>query len=312
MARGEVDAIATPDLATSYGYLPIVSIGFSDYYFAVSKSRPDLLQELNAALLYQNPDFDQNRPVISASEENMFPEEVVLLLYPEATLYPCESMEESLNAVASGKADCTLVTSVRMNVLRRYDAMNALQFADTAALETAEKEYAYRLYLDNSELEIKANQDALTKIGNRHYFFTKMGELLASHEELTVCYCDLDHMKAVNDRFGHEAGDGYLRGFVEAVGGHIRAGDIFARIGGDEFCMVFRRCGRDNAAKKVEQMQALFAAGSTADYPRSFRCGVLHVPENHGALDVLELLRQADALMYEEKKAHHAAGYQRA
>ena len=181
-----------------------------------------------------------------------------------------------------------------------------------AALETAEKEYAYRLYLDNSELEIKANQDALTKIGNRHYFFTKMGELLASHEELTVCYCDLDHLKDINDRFGHEAGDGYLRGFVEAVGGHIRAGDIFARIGGDEFCMVFRRCGRDNAAKKVEQMQALFAAGSTADYPRSFRCGVLHVPENHGALDVLELLRQVDALMYEEKKVHHAAGYQRA
>lgn len=91
--------------------------------------------------------------------------------------------------------------------------------------------------------------------------------------------------------------------------------DMLARGGIDLFgnvsYMVFRRCEYENAAKKVRQMQALFAAGSTADYPRSFSCGILNVPEEHGALDTLELLRQADALMYEEKKAHHA-GYQEA
>lgn len=50
MDEGKVDAIVAPDLATSYDYLAIVSIGFSDYYFAVSKDRPDLLTELNRAL----------------------------------------------------------------------------------------------------------------------------------------------------------------------------------------------------------------------------------------------------------------------
>ena len=44
--EGELDAIATLDLASSYDYQPIVNIGFSDFYFAVSKSRPDLLKKI--------------------------------------------------------------------------------------------------------------------------------------------------------------------------------------------------------------------------------------------------------------------------
>ncbi|MCI5902874.1 MAG: transporter substrate-binding domain-containing protein [Blautia sp.] len=63
---GELDAIATPDLSTSYDYLPIISIGFSDYYFAVSKDRPDLLTELNEALYeIQNSELDYNNQLVS-------------------------------------------------------------------------------------------------------------------------------------------------------------------------------------------------------------------------------------------------------
>ena len=63
---GEVDAIAAPDLATSYDYLAIVSIGFSDFYFAVSKTRPDLLAELNRALYeIQTSEADYNSKLAS-------------------------------------------------------------------------------------------------------------------------------------------------------------------------------------------------------------------------------------------------------
>lgn len=63
---GELDTIVTPDLALSYAYEPIVSIGFSDYYFVVSKSRPDLLKELNAALYeIQNTELDYNNLLVS-------------------------------------------------------------------------------------------------------------------------------------------------------------------------------------------------------------------------------------------------------
>ncbi len=58
---GKLDAIAAPDLSTSYDYQAIISIGFNEYYFAVSKSRPDLLKELNSALYeIQNSEMDYN------------------------------------------------------------------------------------------------------------------------------------------------------------------------------------------------------------------------------------------------------------
>lgn len=70
--QGELDAIATPDLATSYDYQPIVNIGFSDYYFAVSKSQPDLLKELNAALYeIQNSELDYNNLLASRYHHQM-------------------------------------------------------------------------------------------------------------------------------------------------------------------------------------------------------------------------------------------------
>ena len=61
MDAGELDALVAPDLATGYDYLAVVSIGFSDYYFAVSKERPDLLAELNNALYeIQTSEADYN------------------------------------------------------------------------------------------------------------------------------------------------------------------------------------------------------------------------------------------------------------
>ena len=58
---GELDAIAAPDLSTKYNYQAIISIGFNEYYFAVSKARPDLLKELNSALYeIQNAETDYN------------------------------------------------------------------------------------------------------------------------------------------------------------------------------------------------------------------------------------------------------------
>ena len=72
MDNGETDAIATPDLATSYEYIPIINLGFSEYYFGVSKSRPDLLQELNAALYQiQSSEVDYNNNLATRYQSQM-------------------------------------------------------------------------------------------------------------------------------------------------------------------------------------------------------------------------------------------------
>ena len=176
----------------------------------------------------------------------------------------------------------------------------------SAALEEAEREreYAYKLNLSNSELQVKANQDQLTQIGNRHYFFMKMNEILMSNEKFVLCYCDLDNLKYINDKYGHAEGDCYIRHFVEIVKSNIRAGDVFARIGGDEFCIILRGCMQETAEKKVQQMQKLFSCDCSKEYPNSFSCGIIEVPENYEEIDIMELLKQADAVMYEQKIEH--------
>lgn len=175
-----------------------------------------------------------------------------------------------------------------------------------AALEKVkkEKEYSYKLKLCNNELEVKANQDALTQIGNRQFFLDKMSELLAANEKFTLCYCDLDNLKYINDTYGHSEGDYYIRNFVEIVKSHIRTGDIFARIGGDEFCIILRGCKYATGEKKIRQMKEVFHSDHSKEYPKNFCCGIIEVQEEHNENDVMKLLEQADAMMYEQKKEY--------
>lgn len=67
------------------------------------------------------------------------------------------------------------------------------------------------------ELEEEAYRDKLTGIGNRHLFHERAETMLATGEKIVFCYCDLDHLKYVNDHFGHQEGDRYLLYFVETV-----------------------------------------------------------------------------------------------
>ncbi len=172
--------------------------------------------------------------------------------------------------------------------------------------QEAAKEKAYAEMLDryNQQLEVEANQDALTQIGNRHFFEERMEELLKQDENMIICYCDLDHLKYVNDKYGHTEGDWYIRYFVETVKNHIRSRDVFARIGGDEFCIVLRKCLIMTAVKKIQQIQNIYSSDTTKEYPKSFSCGIIEVPEERDKIQVMEMLKQADAMMYEQKKEH--------
>ena len=62
----------------------------------------------------------------------------------------------------------------------------------------------------------------------------KIEQLLQTEAELVFCYCDLDHLKYINDNYGHSEGDCYLRHFVDSVKKATRENDLFARLGGDD------------------------------------------------------------------------------
>lgn len=109
------------------------------------------------------------------------------------------------------------------------------------------------------KLEEKAYLDALTGIGNRNLLVGKMKEFLEKSEKFVFCYCDLDHLKYINDTYGHEEGDWYLNHFVDIVQEQIRKKDLFARIGGAQ-----------NSALRLKNVIKAYLMRTDADDPGSF------------------------------------------
>ncbi len=93
-----------------------------------------------------------------------------------------------------------------------------------------------------SEAEDLADLDALTPLLNRRAFLRELKRVLTFAQRYggpaSLIYFDLDGFKAVNDRFGHAAGDEALKGVAQRLAGQMREGDIIGRIGGDEFGVI--------------------------------------------------------------------------
>lgn len=153
-----------------------------------------------------------------------------------------------------------------------------------------------------ARLKSEALQDHLTGIGNRHYFQEKTRELLESGKSCIFCYCDLDHLKDINDTYGHNEGDWYIRCFADIVRFNIRKEDLFARIGGDEFCIILSNCTREKAERKLKKMQRMLGSEKAHSYGKSFSFGLVEIPENHAPVSVETVLHQADMFMYQQKK----------
>ena len=118
------------------------------------------------------------------------------------------------------------------------DAFNIMteQLKEREALLEAEKERTQK------RLSVKAYHDPDTGIYNRLYYNEYMEKMLRGKKDFTLVYIDLDGLKSVNDRFGHNEGDRYIRAFVSLVGSSFRNTDVFARVGGDEFAIVVSNC----------------------------------------------------------------------
>ena len=118
---------------------------------------------------------------------------------------------------------------------------------------------------------------------------------------LALVYTDLDDFKHVNDCKGHSAGDAMLRVFAAGATGAMTAGDTLARTGGDEFVMLLVGHEGDERAA-VERLRAGVATAlGTGVHPISCTMGAIIVPAGH-AIEPGELVRRADAAMYEAKR----------
>ena len=102
------------------------------------------------------------------------------------------------------------------------------------------------------EVAALAMVDDLTGIANRRQFLLRLAEACAraerDREPLALLIIDLDGFKGINDGYGHGAGDACLRAFTRAAQARLRDSDVFARTGGDEFCVILRSTTLEEAA----------------------------------------------------------------
>lgn len=155
-------------------------------------------------------------------------------------------------------------------------------------------------------LQHQSHHDALTGLPNWKFLHERLNESVHAARaagSLGLALIDLNRFKEVNDRLGHQTGDLFLAKVAERIKGAVREDDFVARIGGDEFAVVFRDATESNCEALARRLVSAFAApcliGGQA-LPMSGSIGIALYP-GHGT-DAMMLLRHADVAMYVAKR----------
>jgi diguanylate cyclase (GGDEF)-like protein len=153
----------------------------------------------------------------------------------------------------------------------------------------------------NARLETLAVTDGLTGVFNHRRFHEALGHEVMrstrSRRPLSVLMIDVDHFKALNDAYGHPAGDAVLRGLAEALSHELRATDLLARYGGEEFAVLLPEAPQERALQVAERLRA--AVESKGLHGATVSVGVATFPQDGESAALL--LSVADGALYRAK-----------
>jgi diguanylate cyclase (GGDEF)-like protein len=163
--------------------------------------------------------------------------------------------------------------------------------------------------INNMEMEIHdlSLRDELTALYNLRGFSLLSEQVLhlaqRSQLPLSVLFIDLDHLKQINDSFGHDAGSAFLVETAEILKQTFRETDVMGRVGGDEFAVVCQgsHAAISVAAQRLQAACALRNAEPVRRFPLSFSIGFV-TAEGPAHQSLKELLTEADKAMYAEKR----------
>ena len=162
---------------------------------------------------------------------------------------------------------------------------------------------------ERDALEGKVQTDPLTGVSSRYHLERVLQRSVRQGRPLYAVMADVDGLKLVNDHLGHEAGDMLLCRAARLLQTHVRKEDCLARIGGDEFVILFFCPGAVVRKRLADIRQALWHRRQDSELPVELSFGV--AGSDKGGMDAEELLRRADAAMLRAKKRRRAASHAR-
>ena len=197
----------------------------------------------------------------------------------------------------TGEIDLTLMTSV---LTARF-----ILYGLTAAFLGSFAEAHQQV---QSSLRQLATLDPLTKVNNVARFYDEISILETLAARFAVVVVDLDELKTLNDRYGHQAGSAAIQAVANCLRRVVRGSDCVARYGGDEFVMLLKDADRPGAqivANRIREELAEEINPFAPDVPLRVSVGIAMFDEDGRTSE--ELLASADAAMYEDKRSRKVA-----
>jgi len=165
-----------------------------------------------------------------------------------------------------------------------------------------------RLWRSHKRVKVLSESDELTGIYNRRHFnyvaTSALGYCKTAQQDLSVIMFDLDHFKQVNDNYGHICGDWALKETIKVCQAIGKSNDVFARLGGEEFCLLLPSCNIDEAYIRAEAcriaIEDIVTEPSGSDFSLTASFGVTDIKRS--GFRLTDLLKDADRAMYQGKK----------
>ncbi|WP_305782714.1 putative bifunctional diguanylate cyclase/phosphodiesterase [Symbioplanes lichenis] len=215
--------------------------------------------------------------------------------------------DRGLTLTALGVSAVIVLLATALVALLAFARNRAMAKVDTATAALREdiarrQEVETRLRDREQELQRLALRDPLTGLANRAGVDARLAEVVGTRSDIALLLLDLDDFKLVNDAYGHAAGDVVLTEFAAVLQAAVRAEDVAARIGGDEFVVLLTGIADDGeavaAAERIAAAAAPVALGEDL-IPVRVSIGVATPSSGESPK---ELLRRADMAMYEAKQ----------
>jgi len=220
-----------------------------------------------------------------------------------------QSQEEAYQTYQAGKDPATATLLQAMNRLfNQVSERNRELFELNRTLEARVAERTQELLKANHQLENMAMTDVLTGLPNRRHallsFQAEWQKSVANGQPLACMMIDADGFKAINDTYGHDAGDEVLRQLSVGLKDTVRNDDMVCRLGGDEFLIICGNTSLDGAMQTAEKLRSAVSlmrvAAGGGVWSGSISLGVAVRLEGMKSVD--ELLKTADESVYLAKR----------